>query len=129
MAATALVFQRGAGDSSQTISYWAGSSKIEGGGGPVPAFTNPPQPAWVDIPIQGSHRIGYAAEQPIENQTIFMSIIVDNNKENPIGTVSFNLAQGGVVTFNSNTCPASSQVVVQDEGDYWAVMFPANIPT
>ena len=123
-----LVFQRGAGNSSQTIAYWAGSSLIEGGGGPVPAFVNPPQPAWVEIPVQGSHIIEYAADQPIKEQNIFFNIIINGDKNNPVCVVNAKLQQNGAVTDASSSCPTSSQVVVKSYPDHVAVMLPPEIP-
>ena len=124
-----LVFQRGAGNSGQTISYWAGSSLIEGGGGPVPNFVNPPQPAWVDIPLQGSHMIEYASNQPIKEQNIFFNIITDNDKNNPVCVVTAKLQGNGTVTDASSNCAKGSQIVVKTYPDHVAVMLPSEIPT
>ena len=123
-----LVFQRGAGNSSQPIAYWAGSSLLEGGGGPVPSFVNPPQPAWVEIPVQGSHMIEYAKNQPIKAQKIFFNIITNNDKNNPVCVVSAQLNYDGSVTDAGSNCPASSQVVVKSYADHVAVMLPPEIP-
>ncbi len=123
--ANSLVFQRGAGGSGQ-ISYWAGSTLVTGGGGPVPAFDGPMQPAWVDLAAAGSHTIKYAAKQPISEQIIFFSIIPNDDKENPVGVVSFYLHQGGTVALKDNTA-SGAKVVVKDEGDYFAIMIPPTI--
>lgn len=123
--ANSLVFQRGAGGSGQ-ISYWAGSTLVAGGGGPVPAFVGAMQPAWVDLASAGSHTIKYAAKQPIDQQVIFFSIIPDDKKESPVGMVSFYLNQGGTLTLKDNTAGGAG-VVVKNEGKYFAIMIPPTI--
>jgi hypothetical protein len=123
-----LVFQRGAGSSSQTVSYWAGSALPEGGGGPVPNFANPPQPAWADVELGGSHTIEYAGKQPIGLQDIFFSILLDGDKTNPVCTVSAKLHGDGAVTNATSNCPTASQIVVATYGDHVAVMMPPEIP-
>ncbi len=122
--ATSLIFQRGAGGSGQ-VSYWAGSS-VGDKGGPVPAFTNPPQPAYVNLDSPGSHKIGYSANQPIASQTVFMKIIANDDKDNPVGIVSFTLSQGGTLSLISNTA-SEAGVVIKDEGDYFAIMIPPTL--
>lgn len=102
-----IVFSRQLGNSGQTVSYWAGSALPTGGGGPVPSFFNPPQPAWVDIPAGGSHAIQYASEQPADLQIVFFSIIKDNNKDHPVCTVSAELTKTGALTNAKSDCPAS----------------------
>lgn len=135
-----LVFQRGSGASTQSIAYWAGSSKTEadgGGGGPVPNFGGVNQPAYVEIGKPGNNAIGshiitYVDPQPIEVQKIFFSIIVNGDKDNPVGQISALLHKSGQITDLKNTCPASSQVVAQvigGNGANVAVMMPATIPT
>jgi len=126
--ANKLVFKRAAGKSSQTISYWAGSSLPGGGGGPVPFFVNPPQPAWVDIPLEGSHTIHYTHLQPIKEQNIFFHIIVDNDRGKPIGVISAKLHGNGEITDVKSTCPSSSQVGVKTFKDHIEVTLPEEIP-
>lgn len=123
--ANSLVFQRGANGTGQ-VSYWAGSVLSNGEGGPVPAFTNPPQPAYVDLASPGSHTITYAANQPTASQIVFMKIIANGDKDNPVGVVSFTLAQDGTLTKKDNTATGAG-VVVKDEGSYFAIMTPGTL--
>jgi hypothetical protein len=105
-----IVFSRQPGSSSQTVSYWAGSSLPAGGGGPVPDFVNPPQPAWVDIPAGGAHAIKYTSSQPIDRQIVFFNIIKDNDKDHPICAVSAELTENGTLTNAKSDCPSSIRV-------------------
>lgn len=120
-----LVFEREAGSSSQTLSYWAGSALPQGGGGPVPNFVNPPQPAWIDIAPGGSHTIQYADSQPIALQDVFFNIIKDNKSDRAICVVSAKLNGTGKLTGAQSNCPSS--IVVRTEQDRVVVTLPSQI--
>lgn len=105
-----LVFSRKPGSSSQTVSYWAGSALPQGGGGPVPDFVNPPQPAWIDVAAGGSHTIEYTKSQPIGLQNVFFNIIKNNDKDHAICVVSAELHGDGTLTKATSNCPSSITV-------------------
>lgn len=120
-----LVFDRAAGRSAQQISYWAGSSLPRGGGGPVPSFVNPPQPAWIDLQPGGSHTIHYSDTQPTQLQTVFFNIIKDNQRNNAVCVVSMDLNGNGTLTKARSNCPAS--ISVRTEQDRVVVGLPTSL--
>lgn len=105
-----LVFSRKPGSSSQIVSYWAGSALPQGGGGPVPAFVNPPQPAWIDLPPGGEHTIEYTRFQPIGLQKVFFNIIKNNDKTHAVCVVSAELFGDGTLMRATSNCPSSITV-------------------
>ncbi len=105
-----LVFSRKSGSSSQIVSYWAGSALPQGGGGPVPDFVNPPQPAWIDVAAGGSHTIEYTKTQPIGLQNVFFNIIKNNDKDHAVCVVSAELHGDGTLTKATSNCPSSITV-------------------
>ena len=120
-----LVFERASGRTSQSVAYWAESALPKGGGGPVPHFENPPQPAWIELEPGGSHSIHYSDTQPISLQTVFFKIIKDHRRDRSVCVVSADLNGNGTLTNARSDCTAS--ISVRSEQDRVVVALPPTL--